>query len=364
MATNPSTDVRTLCVFLPNWIGDVVMATPTLRALRQRYPAPTRIIGVMRPYVAKVLAGVPWLDDHLYYDRHSRKPELSTNALIRHLRAQRPDMAVLLSSSFQAAWAAWRSGARRRIGHARNLRGLLLTDRGRAARQGGAARGESPGLSTVEQYLQLAELAGCTQWERRVELATLPTDEAAVDLAWTNLGLHGRRVVLLNINSAAADARLWPREHTQELARRLVAQTDVSVLLLCGPAEKEATEQLEREISHPRVHSMARQDLGLSVSRAVLKRGDLLVTTDSGPRHIAAAFATPTIVLFGPTSPQWTINYSPVEQGVSLGLSCQPCDRKTCPLLHHQCMRDLTPERVLQAVLERLPSRAALAGGA
>lgn len=352
MKPQPSSSAvpRTIAVFLPNWIGDVVMATPTLRALREKYPSPTRLVGVMRPYVAKVLAGTPWLDQNLFYDRHAGKPELSPRALLKQLKAESPDMAVILSSSWTSAWIAWRSGAKRRIGYARNLRGLLLTDRCHDEYENGKRRI----LSTVDQYLKLATLAGCGEGERRVELTTLASDEQAAEQVWSNLQLHGRRVVMLNMSAMTGDSRLWPREHVVELARSIVDRTDATVLLLCGPSEKEGVERIERELAHPRVLSMAKQDLGLSVSRAIIRRGTMLVTTDSGPRHIAAAFSVPTVVLYGPTTPLWTWNYSQVEREVSLDMSCRPCERKKCPLAHNLCMRDLRPELVIRAVREML----------
>lgn len=345
---------RSVAIFLPNWIGDVVMATPALQALRQHFAAPTRLIGVMRPYVSKVLDGSHYLDEHLYFDRRSKNAAHLPGAVTRSLREKQVDVAILLTNSFYSGWIAWRSGARRRIGYARNLRGMLLTQAPPEERLGWKWKPKS----AVDSYLQLARAAGCQpSLPPQLQLGTLPADEAGAEQAWRQLGLTGRRVVLLNTGSANAPARLWPDEYLRELCARLATQPQVSVLLLCGPVERERVAALAKAVSHPHVHSMAEQDLSLGVSKAVIRRGDVMVTTDSGPRHIAAAFQIPTVALFGPIAPAWTTNYNADETMLVRDLPCRPCGQKTCPLVHHRCLRDITVEDVYQATLRHLAKR-------
>lgn len=331
------------------------MATPTLRALRHRFPTPTRIIGVMRPYVAQVLAGTPWLNDQLLWDRRSNKPELRSKALIPALQALRPNMAITLTNSFHSAWAAWRSGAGERIGYSRNLRAFLLNNRPAAPRNGWRFRP----WSAVDQYLTLAQAAGCDVSNRQLQLATLPVDESGAERAWRELGLAGQRVVAVNIGSATSPARVWPQESVEQLCRELVTDSTTSVLLLCGPKERADVAAIEQRVGHPRVVSMVDQDLSLGVSKSVIRRSDALVTTDSGPRHIAAAFMIPTVTMFGPTDPAWSVNYSPVERWLYRDLPCRPCNKKQCPLVHHACLRELSVSQVLDALLA-LPSPAPL----
>ena len=98
-----------LGIFLPNWVGDAVMATPALRALRRRFGPHARLVGVMRPAVAETLAGTSWLDQQLIFDPRPRKGTqrpLSTWQLIRALRAQQLDTVLLLTNSFRTALLA------------------------------------------------------------------------------------------------------------------------------------------------------------------------------------------------------------------------------------------------------------------
>lgn len=352
-------------VFLPNWIGDVVMATPALRALREHVGPQGRLIGVMRPYVSQVLAGTNWLDLETYYDPKSRDASLHGRALVEKLRGERLNAVVLLTNSLRTGWLAWQSGAPRRIGFAYGPRGLLLTDKLRdvsESRTWYGLRKRTP-TSALDQYLTLIAALGCRADSKQVELATTPEDEQAADRVWQKLKLpSGERVVVFNTGGAFGAAKLWPNEQFAELAKRIVATSDCSVLMLCGPAEREAARDVVRRAAHPRVVSLADEASSIGLSKACVRRARLMVTTDSGPRHFAAAFGVPVVSLFGPTHIGWSENYQRHAIHLQKKLPCGPCQQRVCPLGTHQCMRDLTVAEVFCAVrkqLERTQRRAA-----
>ena len=337
-----------LGVFLPNWIGDVVMATPTLRALRKYVGPEGRIVGVMRPYVAEVLAGNAWIDQSLCYQKG---PAGSTANAVRQLRAARLDAVVLLTNSLRTAWMAWRSGTPRRIGYARDGRGWLLTTKLYEPRE----RGRWSPLPQIDSYLNLAYALGCAWEPPRLELATTAADEALADDVWRQLGLTGQQVAMLNTGGAFGAAKDWPAEHFSSLAQRIVQTLGMHVLVNCGPNERDTAREIARQAGDPRVVSLADQpQLPIGLTKACIRRAQLLVTTDSGPRFFGVAFGVPTVTLFGPTSTRWTRTHSALETSVSLGLQCQPCMARTCPLGHHRCMRDLSVEMVLARVGEQL----------
>jgi heptosyltransferase-2 len=97
------------------------------------------------------------------------------------------------------------------------------------------------------------------------------------------------------------------------------------------------------------VVSLAQQSLSIGLTKACIRRAQLVITTDSGPRHLAAGFQIPTVALFGSTDPRWSINYNPCEIRLHEDLPCAPCAKRICPLKHHHCMRDLAVTRVLGA---------------
>lgn len=341
----------TIGIFLPNWLGDVAMATPALRAMRRHFGRDTRLVGIMRPYLADVLGGTDWLDEQWYFNPRAENPQVRFWALVRRMRRQRFDMAVLLSNSFHTALAAWMGGARRRVGYSRHGRGPLLTDRVQPVRDGFRVR-PTP---MVDYYLELAEAVGCPPQSRRLALATTEADERSADAVWRVLGLRtDGRVILLNSSGAYGAAKLWPVEHFGRLARQIAERLDHDVLVLCGPNERGIARDIVRLSRQPRVFSMADQPMGLGTAKAVIRRGRLMVSTDSGPRHVGAALGLPVVTVFGPMLPVWSDNPTQRAVNLVLDLDCIGCRRRVCPLVHHDCMRKLTVESVYAAVVRLL----------
>ena len=339
-------------VLLPNWIGDVVMATPFLRALNNKFGSTATITGIMRPYVSDVLAGTPWLDDVVHYDPKSKDRNLHTHAVARRLGERDLDWFFLLPNSIRAAALAWLSGARKRVGYVRYGRGPFLSHKLDVSRN----RGQLQPISAVDYYLQLAYAAGCFHEPRNVELGTCNEDERHAHRVWHRLGLHKEsRVVVLNTGGFYGSSKNWPVDYFVELANRLTDENDCAVLVVCGPSERLTADEIEWRAKRSRVTSLAKEDLSIGLTKACIRRSQLVVTTDSGPRHFAAAFSVPAVTIFGPTDPRWSFNYHLQETPLKQSLPCAPCGKRICPLIHHRCMRDVTVDHVLAAALELLP---------
>ena len=338
-------------IFLPNWIGDTAMSTPTLRALRTRFGPRAEMVGVLRPYVSEVLAGADLLHDQIFFHPRATVPSQRPLAVARELRRRKLDMVVLLTNSFRSAAMARFSGAPVRAGFVRNGRGLLLTHKLYFPRLG---LRRLP-VSAMDNYLQIAYVLGCEPQLPRVELATLPYDEAAADAVWSKCHLpHGRQVVVLNSGGAYGSTKLWPSEHFASLARRIVDELKLAVLVTCGPAEREIARRIVRQADHPRVVSLADESVSIGLTKACVRRSRLLVTTDSGPRFFAVAFGVPLVTLFGPTHQGWSQTHDPNEICLQRDMPCGPCGRRTCPLGHHDCMRSLGVDTVYRAVVAQL----------
>ena len=333
-----------IAVFCPSFIGDTVMATPTFRAIRRGFPGAT-LTAVIKPQVAPTLDGTSWFDDRIPFDHRAPARGHRTLALLRRLRGERFDMAILLPNSFRSGLMAWLGGIPRRVGYERHGRGVLLTDVLHHPVDTDGRRRPTP---IIEAYLKLARHLGCPADSNRLELATTADDEAAADRAWSRLGLEGEEpVVCINTGGAYGPAKNWPIGHFVDLAGRLV-QSGSRVLVLCGPREKESARQIVASAADERVVSLADEDLGIGLTKACIRRASLLITTDSGPRHFAVAFDTPVVTLFGPTHIAWTRTHHPLAWHVRHPVPCGPCQRPVCPEGHHKCMRDLAPLGVYQ----------------
>lgn len=344
-----------LAVFLPNWIGDVVMATPALRALRKLVGDDGQLVGVMRPYVSEVLAGTTWLDEEILYKPNEKEGDLQGKVATARLRAARPDAVVLLTNSLRTGWMAWRSGAPQRIGTARNLRGPLLTNRVKEPKEGSGWRAKRATISTIDAYLKVAYAAGCGLEAPQLELATTEEDEQAANAIWRVLDLPvTNRVAVINSGGAFGAAKDWPAEHFAALAKRIATEQNLHVLINCGPAERDTARRVAKMAKDRRVVSLADFDVPLGLTKACIRRSRILITTDSGPRFFGIAFGKPVVSLFGPTSPSITETHYDLETPLTLDLDCQPCMQRTCPLGHHRCMQDLSVGHVYEVVTASL----------
>lgn len=349
-----------VAVFLPGWVGDAVMATPALRAIRRHFGG--RVVAVGKPYVADVFAGGDWFDEYLPLRRGGDWSQ-GVLAVARRLRQVGIGTAVLFPNSFRSALAAWMGRCKKRIGFARYGRSLLLTERLHPLQDVCGQRVPSPAL---DDYNLLAEAAGCPPPGKRLELFTTPTDEAMADLVWERAGLAGHgEVVCLNPGAAFGAAKHWPVEHFAALARRFAVERGSAVLVLCGPSEAAQARQIADSAGHPAVHALAELTdtpgprLSIGLTKACVRRADLLVTTDSGPRHFAAAFDRPVVTLFGPTHIAWTETYYSRAVHLQKKVDCGPCQKRVCPL-DHRCMKGLLPLEVFDAcvdLLSRCPVR-------
>jgi heptosyltransferase-2 len=340
-----------IALFLPNWIGDVVMATPAVHAIREAFPR-AELLAVCKPYVADVLGGNPWFTRVLLADKRGDRSHRMLS-VVRELRASPPDAAILFTNSFRTALMARLGGSRRVLGYVRYGRGFLLTDRLHARQDG---RGRFVPSPIIDDYNRLAVQLGTADPGYRMRLFTNPSDEAAAEAVWAKFGL-GRypRMVALNPGAAFGAAKHWSIESFAQLARMLTQRSDSGVLVLCGPTERGMAAKIVEGSRSPHAFSLAGEALSLGLTKACVRRSDLLVTTDSGPRHFAAAFGRPVVSLFGPTHIEWTETYYSRAIHLQKKLPCGPCQQRVCHL-DHRCMTDLTPAEV-HAAAERLLSR-------
>jgi heptosyltransferase-2 len=338
-----------IAIFLPNWVGDVVMATPAIRALREQFGA-ARLIAVSRPYVAGVMEGSPWLERHLSLDRRGPWAQRWPGVALE-LRRARIDLAVLFPNSFRTGLVAWLARCKKRIGFDRYGRGWMLTA---ACRHATGADGQYTPTPIIDDYNRLAEAAGCAWPGYRMELFTTPSDETAADVVYERNRIERHaEVICLNPGAAFGAAKFWPTESFATLAQNLVDTCGCRVLVLCGPNERDIARRIAQVANRPAVASLADEPLSLGLTKALVRRSALLVTTDSGPRHFAAAFNRPVVSLFGPTFIDWTRTYYAREICLQKQVPCGPCQLRVCPT-DHACMKTLAPQEVLAAVQQLL----------
>lgn len=341
-----------LGIFLPTWIGDAAMATPTLRALSQQFGSVAELIGIGRPYLQDLFGGCSWFDRFVEYDPRAKQKEQRTLAVANRLRREGITTAVLMRNSLREALVAYWAGATTRVGYARYGRGPLLTHRLQPPHE----NGKRVPYRMVDYYPQLAYALGCPPQPSRIELATTDEDEQQATTIWQKLGLQ-RQVITFNCSGAFGAAKLWPVASFAKLARRVANQLGYDVLVICGPNERERAAEIAQQAEHRRVFSLADFPLSLGLSKACVKRSAAMVTTDSGPRQFAVAFRVPMVTLCGPSHVCWGENPYAQEIALQVPLACVPCQKRVCPLGHHDCMRLLQVDWAYEALLRQLDSQ-------
>ena len=348
-----------ILVVQPSWVGDAVMATPTLRALRALYPL-AHISYLMRRYVKPLYSGMPWADQFITYrtGRTHSKTGKGLLDLAARLRAARFDLGILLPNSFKAALICKMAKIRHVVGYERDGRGFLLTDKLLHVKD----RGKFVPVPLVKTYMGIAHYLGSANRDLRLQLFVTESDAREGREVLTRCGLDPQinrpagagdpPLVLLNVGAQYGAAKCWRPEYFAELADKMIDDLNATVLLSGTPRERVIVESIKRCMRHAAL-DLSNKGITLGSLKEIVRRCDLMVTNDTGPRHIAAAFDVPVVTVFGPTHPEWTEIYFEKERKVSVKVFCGPCQKKVCPL-DHRCMTRVTPAMVFDVSMQLL----------
>lgn len=340
-----------ILVMAPNWIGDVVMATPAFRSLRERFAA-AHVTAAVRRNARPVLDDCPWFDEVMEVSPED-KGISGTFRLGAKLRRGRFDLGVLFTNSFRTGLLMRLARVRHVIGYSREFRGFMLTERLHPARK----EGRFVPAPMVDYYLELCRRLGCDVSNRRLELFCREKVASELDEFSRRHGIDwSRRVVVMNPGASFGSSKRWPTGHFARAAETLCEEKGIQVVVTCAPNER-ALAQSVAEDARCKVVSLHEEPAGLDLLKPLIERAALLITNDTGPRHYAAAFDTPVVTIFGPTDPKWSDTQFEKELIVSVDVECAPCQLKYCPV-DHRCMRRVKPELVVEAarkLLKRFP---------
>lgn len=292
-----------LLVICPSWVGDAVMATPTLELLRRELPG--AFIGAMvRPGLDELLAGTNLVDEF-----HIARPSgvMGPKHAAAKVRPRRYDSALLLTNSFSTALTTRLAGIPRRVGYDRDLRGILLTDKLRAPTRPDGSWAPVP---AVQYYLRAA-------WEGLLRNTGPIPDGLFMRLAVSEAERSAAEQILAKAELSPTDryailnpggnnpAKRWPADRFARLGDHLAAKHGLRVLINGSPAEADLCRAIASTMSNP---AGVLPELGITLGslKGIVSRAALMVTNDTGPRHLAAAFGVPLVTMFGPTDHRWT----------------------------------------------------------
>jgi lipopolysaccharide heptosyltransferase II len=326
-----------------NWLGDVIFTTPFIKALKGRFPG-CFLACMVAPRCVEILEDNPHVDKIIVYDEFGRhKSPAGKMRLIDSLKRERFNGAFVLHRSFTRALVAFLAGIRTRIGYNTKKRGFLLTK---------AVDEPLPGIHKVEYFLNLASACGIETKDKDYEFYFNQTDKERMEEFLERNGIGKQdRFAVLNPGGNWPPKR-WPKERFAELSDRISRELGLRTLITGAAKDVPLAKEIV-EMSRTRPVNAAGRTT-LKELGAIMKMAEFVVSSDSGPMHVALGVKTRVIALFGPTSERLTGPYGRGDFAVIRKHSdCRiPCYDSSCR--DHRCMTAIGIDDVMEKASEML----------
>lgn len=341
--------IRSLVIRGLNWrLGDSLMTTPYIRAVRRLFPK-AAVALIIPPRVARVFEGSPDINEILLYDTQTTHRSIASRiAFALALRKRNFDAAFLLQRAFEAAFIMRIAGIPVRLGYDSDGRGFLLTHRVAEERW-------SPASATchqIEYNMKMLAAYFTLPDDTALSIYPLPRDRSSLTakLAGSCIDIDRDDYLVLGPGTSYGVARLWDRERWRALIGRLAAERPALKYVIIG-AEHDAGWTSLTDVPNT-VNLVGKTDIGELIS--LMQTSRCVVTIDNGNTHLACALSKPLVALFGTANPLITGPYRRIEDVIYKKPYCSPCWDTICREGHHSCMRDITVDEVFAKVMARI----------
>jgi heptosyltransferase-2 len=334
-----------ILVWLPSPMGDAILCTPALRAIHKHFKSCE--ISFLGNYVVRQLLSPGSFNDN-WLEQRSDNPF----TIARELKKHKFTHAILLKNSFGSALAAFLARIPLRVGYAREGRGFLLTDKLYPLK---LANGEFKPVSMIDYYLAIASRLGADISDRTIEVPVELQTRKKLKSQFPETAACQGPVVVFVPGGAFGPSKYWPSERFAQTADWLITNYNATVIISVGPDPFE--KQIAREIcasSKYKLINLAERSVSLGELKTLFSRADLVISNDTGPRHIAIALRRKVITLFGPNDPAWTDTGYENEIQIVGNVLCAPCRKPVCKKSRHLCMEAITVEMVCNAARKLL----------
>lgn len=314
-----------LLVIMPGLLGESIMATAALHAIRQAHPD-THITALIKRRLRPVLYGLDSVDRVLSIRKrsegneraHQPKNRSSLIRISRRLARGNFDTALVFPLSFRAAAVPALAGIKRRIGYETDSRAVILTDRLVARYR----KTDQPKNATIDSYLAFARYLGAQHPSPQMHQVLNPDACRQLTERLQKAGVQTDRQELLLVNPGApTPERRWSPRRLAHLCEMLTQRYGLVPVVTGTPTERDVVQEVLGRTTVP-IIDMPELGRDLHLLKAMVARSRMMVTNDTGPRFIAAALGVPVLTLFGPTSPQGSgLSLSHEEQVISDGIS-------------------------------------------
>jgi heptosyltransferase-2 len=329
-----------ILVWLPWPMGDAILCTPALRAIRKHFIS-AEISFFARPLVREVLSPCEFCDEWL--EQKNSNPFTAAGKLA----AGKFTHAVLFKNSFASALAVFLARIPTRIGYCREGRRLLLTDRLEPLKLPG---GKFKPVPMLDYYLAIASFLGADTSDRTLEVPIDPQDEHRLGGKLPEVMDFEGPLVVMVPGGAFGPSKCWPAERFAQTADRLIDNFNATIVVSVSSdgSESEIAADVCKSSKHKLIN-IAQRPLTIGELKALFSSAELVITNDTGPRHIAIALGRRVITLFGPNNPVWTDSAYENEIKLIGDAPCAPCHKPICKKDRHLCMEAITVEMVCQA---------------
>jgi len=329
-----------------NWLGDIVMSLPALRAVRKSFPKAHLSVLIKRE-LASFFDGATWIDEIIPYSLRKGflKGLADRRTLSADLKQRRFDLAILFPNSFDSALWPFMAGIPQRVGYARDGRGVLLTHASKPTRDILEVHQVNYYLHLLRETLQLegspAEFTPdvCAKGRQKME-QFLAAQRKRPD----------RPLIGLAVAAAYGPAKEWPADYYARLIDILAEKHGAECVLVGAPSEKKKSDEAVSLSKAGAIVAAGQTSVGEALALLSLCQG--FAGNDSGSMHVAGALGKPTVGIFGSTRCDRTGPLGPKTRVIYKPIECSPCLKRTCEFGHYNCLKIIEPHEVAGALKE------------
>ncbi|OED37473.1 lipopolysaccharide heptosyltransferase II [PVC group bacterium (ex Bugula neritina AB1)] len=335
-------NIKRILIMMPNWLGDAVMALPLVQLLRETYPS--AFLAILTPdHLEKFYTFQPHIDKVIPWKK--TKSIKGTFQIVHKLNSLNFDLAVLCPNSFFSALIIAMSRIKRRIGYDKSFRKFLLTD-----------HLPFPKKKKKKHQTRLFIALGLALWDKPEapkfsNSVTIPEfNKQSIKLSLKrNHNIEAKSGLIgLAIGSAYGPAKNWSVERYRQLGLALYKKYNTRILLLGTQKDHDSAHFMVQHLENVFINLCGQT--GLDEVQSLLSLCRVFIGNDSGLAHVAALLNTPSIVIFGSTSPFFSQPLGNSVKIVYSGVDCSPCFKRTCPLGTMECMKSIKVKHIMEKV--------------